>query len=178
MIFMYQEWKGCRWNRVGRAHPSEQKAVMKQAFTEFILFFHKHHWERLPQPKVKMHVVKYREVLHNIRACCIGVSHNSRQKRAEQTFFISINNMLFFICVKRFTESFLLAIDHSSWQYKHRNSMNTENQRRKMAVQFYWDSLPWQSGPSHIRYCVFFPFTDNTSTLSTEWRKGNQVFRN
>ena len=43
--------------------------------------------------------------------------------------------MLLFIGVSRFTESFFLALDRSSWQYKHINSMNTANQRRtKMAV--------------------------------------------
>lgn len=135
----------------GSARPTEQKAVTKQTFTKFILFFHRRYRERLPYPKSKNTRGEIlRKVLHRSRACCLGVSHNSRWERAGQTFFISINNTLLFICVKRFTESFLLALNHSSWQYKHKNSMNTENQkRRKTAVQSYWDSANRGSRASH-----------------------------
>lgn len=120
---------------------------------QFFLFFHERYWGKLPHPRSKnMCSEIWRKMLHKSRSCCVGVSHNSRWKRADQTFFISINNMLLFICVKRFTESFLLALDHSSWQQKHRNFMNKENQRRrKMALQSYWDPLPWQFGLSHIK---------------------------
>lgn len=150
---------------VDSAYPIGRKAITKKTITKFIIFFHKHYWERLLHLKNKNACGEIlKKVLHKCRACCVGVSHNS--KRAEQTFFISINNMLLFICVERFTESFLLALDHSTWQYKHRNSMNTENQRRKIAVQSYWDLSNHSSMASHtLDIADFFTFTSNTNTV-------------
>lgn len=138
-----------RKQTAGSAHLTEQKAATKQAFTKFS--FTDVTEKAFPTSRSKSPCGEIlTKVLHKSKPGCLSISHNSRWKRAEKTFFISINNMLLFICVKRFTESFILALDHSGWQYKHRNSINTENKReRKMAVQSYWDSSNHSNWASH-----------------------------
>lgn len=117
--FLYWErWKGWRkpTKLVMFIHQNRRLSQTKQTY-QFFLFFHKRYWGKLPHPKSEnMCGEILRKILHKSRSCCVGVSHNPRWKRAEQTFFISINNMLLCICVKRFTESFLLALDYSNWQ--------------------------------------------------------------